>query len=250
MALTRFHLSLAVLCCLVATVSFGHQAETITVDDPRALAKALDIVEGRYGWIVTYEDPRYVRDADVVDVTKQARRSPDPSKGPILIPRGGSLTLNFARPPADSSTDQVANLLSSLVMQFEGFGLPGKFTIATTEGIFHVTPTSISGTDGRPVAQRSILDAVVSLPAQKERTAYSALQVVLGLVGQATGQQVWPGTVPINLLAQSKMEAALEKVTARQMMIRILESTGRGLSWRLFYDPGLKLYVFNVHPVR
>jgi hypothetical protein len=51
-------------------------------------------------------------------------------------------------------------------------------------------------------------------------------------------------------MAQTKMEEAVEKATARQIIVKALESTGKGLSWRLFYDPGLKVYVFNAHPVR
>jgi hypothetical protein len=146
--------------------------------------------------------------------------------------------------------DEVANLIKSFLTQYEGSGLPGKFAINRTEGILHVTPVSILGLDGQPVTQRSVLDAIVTLPAQKERTTYAALQAVLGLVGNATGQQVWLGTVPINLMAQTKMEEAVEKATARQIIVKALESTGKGLSWRLFYDPGLKVYVFNAHPVR
>src|SRR5262245_24782124 len=32
----------------------------ISVEDPRPVSKAIETLEDKYGWIITYEDPRYV----------------------------------------------------------------------------------------------------------------------------------------------------------------------------------------------
>ena len=60
----------------------------ISVDDPRSLASAVEALERRHGWIITYEDPPYEFAADVIDVSRIARKDLDPSKPRVLVPRG------------------------------------------------------------------------------------------------------------------------------------------------------------------
>jgi hypothetical protein len=42
---------------------------TLTVRDPRPVAKAIEELDTRYGWQITYEDPPYIHDSDIPDVT-------------------------------------------------------------------------------------------------------------------------------------------------------------------------------------
>ncbi|MGH6864402.1 MAG: hypothetical protein ACRECN_09105, partial [Methylocella sp.] len=42
---------------------------TITVQDPRPVAKAIQELENRYGWQITYEDPPYIHYSVLADVT-------------------------------------------------------------------------------------------------------------------------------------------------------------------------------------
>src|SRR5712691_5723123 len=46
---------------------------SLSVQDPRPVAKAIVMLEARYGWIVTYEDPRYAYADDIADVTEKVR---------------------------------------------------------------------------------------------------------------------------------------------------------------------------------
>ena len=46
---------------------------TITVQNPRPVAKAIEELETRYGWQITYEDPPYVYYGDLTDVTDFGR---------------------------------------------------------------------------------------------------------------------------------------------------------------------------------
>src|SRR6266481_1560768 len=46
----------------------------LSVQDPRPLAKAIETLESRNGWIITYEDPRYVNESEIADVTASVRR--------------------------------------------------------------------------------------------------------------------------------------------------------------------------------
>src|SRR5438128_1413597 len=57
----------------------------ISVEDPRPLATAITMLEARFRWIITYEDPRYTNLGDISDVTERVRRDLDkykPGKAP------------------------------------------------------------------------------------------------------------------------------------------------------------------------
>jgi hypothetical protein len=102
-----------------APIGLAHrmQTDSISVDDPRPLAKAADMFEGRYGWIITYEDPRYEHVTDLEDVTESVRRSSSPkSAHRVLIPRGGSFSYSFATPPPDRDPEKIAALLNGAVL--------------------------------------------------------------------------------------------------------------------------------------
>ncbi len=42
---------------------------TITVQSGRPVGEAIEELEKKYGWEITYEDPPYVHYSDIVDVT-------------------------------------------------------------------------------------------------------------------------------------------------------------------------------------
>ena len=70
-----------------------NRTEHLTADDPRPLAKALDMVEARCHCILTYEDPVYLT-SQVVDVTAEGRK--DGKLSPkVLIPRGHSFPFTY-----------------------------------------------------------------------------------------------------------------------------------------------------------
>jgi hypothetical protein len=105
-------------------------------------------------------------------------------------------------------------------------------------------------TDGRQAYQRSVLDARVSLPSQKDRNTMETLRTLFAAIQQATGYRVEIGTSPFNLLLQSRMEEGATDEPARDILERTLQATGRGLSWRLLYGADQRRYVLNLLIVR
>lgn len=90
----------------------------ISVEDPRPVAKAITLLESRFGWVITYEDPRYINPADLSDVTEKVRRDLHkfkPGKAPkVLIPKGGTLDFEYLH-NANSKTTRRSQC------RFEGF---------------------------------------------------------------------------------------------------------------------------------
>src|ERR1700730_11306504 len=83
---------------------------TITVQDPRPVAKAIQELEKKYGWRITYEDPPYSQNSDITDVTDfpwpgvpvqslsqlQSLRRKSERNSRMLGPKGGSLSFTLA----------------------------------------------------------------------------------------------------------------------------------------------------------
>jgi hypothetical protein len=213
------------------------QTESITVDDPRPLAEAVKHFQGRYGWIVTFEDPRHEM-KDVIDVTDAVRNpAAAPTQHRVFGPRGGPFTATFQNPAPDSSPAEVAEVLDVIVAAYNQTGYPGSFRVIRTDEVFHVLP------------QSSILETRVSLLPQAGRNTFDALRSVLGAISSTTGQQVVLGTSPFNLLVQTKMEEGATAETARNLLVRILQGTGKSLSWRLLYSLDLQKYALNIQIV-
>src|SRR5262245_54420252 len=70
----------AALAIVSSVPVFGGDVQTVvklSVDDPRPVAKALERLEDKYGWRITYEDPRYAYPGDIEDVTTKVRKDLD-----------------------------------------------------------------------------------------------------------------------------------------------------------------------------
>src|SRR5215470_14748668 len=94
---------LAICAVAVALGNCGAQERVtkahLSVQDARPLAKAIEVLEGHYGLVITYEDPRYAHSSEISDVTLSVRRDLDkfkPGEAPrVLIPKGGTLALDY-----------------------------------------------------------------------------------------------------------------------------------------------------------
>src|SRR5262245_59356678 len=71
----------------------------LSVEDPRPVVKAIETLESKYGWVITYEDPRYANDSEIADTNLKIRKDPDNSKSSeitkVLVPRGGALEFTY-----------------------------------------------------------------------------------------------------------------------------------------------------------
>jgi hypothetical protein len=60
----------------------------LSVESGRPIAEAILRLEEKYGWVITYEDPRYAHDSEIVDVAPKVRKDYDkfkPGEAPKII---------------------------------------------------------------------------------------------------------------------------------------------------------------------
>jgi hypothetical protein len=226
----------------------------ISVEDGRPVATAITMLEARFGWVITYEDPRYTNPGDISDVTEKVRRDLHkfkPGRAPkVLVPKGGPLVFEYDY-SADSNQNPDPNLiLEALLAVHTGSGNAGRFRLERGDQIFHVVPTRIKDISGKFVSQKSVLDVAISIPA-KERNGLQMLEALCAEVSKSVQLRVVVGMAPYGLFLQHKENQEVESAIARDVLVQLLERAGNGtrLSWQLFYDPGLRMYALNIHRV-
>ena len=192
----------------------------VAVDDPRPLARAIDAIEQRFGWTVTYEDPPYENASEIEDVTERVRRD-GKSHPRVLVPRGGAFHFSYAFNPESSSDPD--ELLGALLSRYEASGNPGFYRVFQEDAAFHVVPRMIVDVRGVVAEVHSVLDAKISLQPGEKNLA----EVVAATAAATTA-------------------AGADAIGASNAAADI-SSSRRPISWRLLYDPGMRKYVLNLH---
>jgi hypothetical protein len=252
LTLTGFSIFVALTVCVRAS------QETIKkllyAEDGRPLAEAVSMLEARHGWVITYEDPRYVHESDIADVTESVRRDLDqykPGEAPrVLVPRGGELDFAYdVRAVTNQPLDRAA-VLNELLNTQAASSNGGRFRVEVNGEVAHVIPTAVKDINGEFVALGSPLDAEISL-SNEERSGAEKLIKICEAVSEATRTRVRPGLFPTNLFFRHRDRQGAEKQRARDILLKHLEtvSGGTSLSWRLFYGPGTKTYSLNIRHV-
>jgi len=226
----------------------------LSVEDPRPVAEAILKLENKYGWVITYEDPRYVHDSEIADVTLRVSRDLDkykPGEGPkVLIPRGGILEFTYDVTPNTNLPPDPAMVVQKLLSAQAASNNAGRFRSESSGKTMHVIPTAIKNSEGALVPQESVFDTIISLPVE-ERTGEQKLRSICAAISRATKIGVDLGTIPTNLFDQHRNRQGATSQRARDILVNMFGTMNNGtkLSWRLLYGPGLKRYVLNVHMV-
>src|ERR1044072_5816830 len=227
--------------------------DQISVNDPRPVALSAETLEKKYGWLITYEDPPYVHESDLLDVTEKVRRDLDkfkPGQAPrIFIPKGGELAFEYSidsksKRPADSAV-VVQQLLDAYAV-----ANPGIFRLDRDGQRLHIVAIAAKNTEGVLVPRRSVLDVSITVPEQK-RNGLQLLDAFCAAVTAASGTRVLLARAPLTLFHNSQTEAGAKDQRARDFLTRQLDqiSGGPKLSWELLYPADEKTYYLNIYLV-
>jgi hypothetical protein len=224
----------------------------LSIEDSRPVCKAIETLEEKYGWVITYEDPRYVHDSEIADSNLKIRKDLNNYKSgettKLLVPRGGSLEFTYdvvsnTNLPVDPAV-VVQKLLDAQAARDNG----GRFRLETNGRIMHVIPTAIKNSAGELAPQESVLDTIISLPSG-ERTVLQKLENICAAISRAINIPVVLGTVPDYWFSQRRDQRGATNQRARDVLIDTFETMGYGkdLSWWLYYSPTFKKYLLHIH---
>jgi hypothetical protein len=232
----------------------GIREMKLSVEDPRPVAQAILELQEKYGWVITYEDPLYVHDSEIDDVTLKVRKDLDkykPGEAPkVLVPKGGSLEFKYNVMSDTNLPDNPAMVVQKLLDAQAASVNGGRFRLETRGQIMHVIPTAIKNSAGVIVSQESVLDAIISLPSG-DGTVLQKLRSICTAISRTTNITVKLGTIPTGLLLQHRDQQGAANQRARDILVNTLETINNEtkLSWRLLYEPGMKTYYLNIRSV-
>ena len=234
----------------LATVEITGGRTIVEVETARPLGMAVMALVERFAQPITYEDPRYVYEGDLVDVTERVRKDLDkypPGKAPKVIgPRGGKLSVS------SSSTD-VAAVLDQLVQAQNSSGHGGHFRVERQGEFLHVIPTDVRDKSGNWAPQPSVLDVSISLEAE-DRTALELVDTIRRAVSDAAGVKVVLGlglSGGISTGKEPHYRLGAKNEPARSVLVRALTAIAVDrelLTWLLFYGAADNRYVLSLMP--
>ncbi len=222
--------------------------QKVSINHPRPVAKAIEMLETKYAAVITYEDPRYMYEGDVLDKTDPEYRRANPSGFRALAPRGGSLEIDFASFPATKRPEDITKAIQAILDSHATKSNVGRFRLKQTGRFFHVIPTEVRDSSGKWISQGSILDTPITFPKQN-RTGLKTIELITAVISQSTKMKVAVGMAPWTPLIKLSVNLGSENEPARDILIRVFESLKIDLSWQLFFDPSGKTYFLNLHPV-
>jgi hypothetical protein len=222
----------------------------VSVEGSRPLALALEVLEQRHGIPISYEDPKYVNRADLEDVTVKDASAHGTSTGPrVVIPRPGRIRATYELAVEPAGVADVEAAVQSVIEAHLNAGNPGIFRFARVGASLEVIAAGVRDESGGITSARSVLDSRISFP-EERRTALECLNQIVDDIGQATGERIMIGAVPTNALVEVRTNMHASDSVARDVLSQLMMETGQKMSWQVFYDPGLRVHVVNIHIVR
>jgi hypothetical protein len=243
-------ISVLAFCILfsLASSAIAQTGNLISVQDPRPVAAALSILEQKYGYAISYEDPELTNVYDTKDATAEiaAQHGGRTNGSKIIVPKGGLFQFHYAIENGKPRED-ARSLLERMVSEYLSLGGHTAFTVTkqdTKTGTqLHVIPKMVHAVDQQP-----LLDRVISIPS-KERSGLEMLGEICQQLTLVSGRRVGVGNVPINALMAYHADLGAENESARDVLSGLLSRIDSGMVWRVFFDPGLKWYMLNLHVV-
>lgn len=222
---------------------------------PRPVLQAVMDLTNKYGYVITYEDPRYVFQDDMKDVTQERR---DLSRYPAgKAPKtyeliGGSLTVTL---PSDAQINEstMYGLLEQLVQSWFASGQGGgHFQVQQQEAVFHIVPTEVRDRNGNWQSTQSILGSPISLP-KESRDDWQTYKAIGGAVSAVVGIKVITlinGGIVLGGTPDAKQYVVgAQEEPASSVLLRAFSIMGKKRTWYLLYAPTLRAYVLNVDDV-
>lgn len=243
-------------CGLISTAILSAQTANVpppagTIVSHRPLSDAADMLERRFGWLITYEDPLWQFEGETLDLTPS--RCPEVMRTPA--PRLGQLAFEKVLSNAGPNPDRDL-LVADMVRAHNESRNPGVFRMISDGDRCHIVPKSVKGKNGELAPTQPLLDTpiYVSLP---ESGPSVAVRHILDEIERARGVRVvselsWEFDRAV--FGSRKMKVTATGNTARSFLTKIFKEANRPLAWHLLCQPAAAdqpgFCVFNLQTVR
>jgi hypothetical protein len=230
-------LSAGVAAGVLGTGAHAQAVKRVSVYDTRPLAEAYTELVEETRSLVTFEDAYYEYKGDLVDYRHEVHPSNPARNSPQtwFAPRR---TLVFDYSMADAANPDVlfTNLVSNYHLNFFDF----EYRLVREGKWLHILPKAGKNARGESVQRVSRLDLRVTFP-DAERTADATIALLVDTINKTASPttNILDGGGATNLFHRTKVRTGAQNEIARHVLMRVLESTGRRVTWSLLctFDP-------------
>lgn len=209
----------------IAHAQFGtSHGQVVQVTDARPLAALARDLTGRYGVLVSYEDPlTYAFEGDFDGTVETERRKGFPSRparelrATTLSFTAEALAVGYGYPQRPAERSSVARILQGAIDNHAANGNPGRFKILETASGLDIVPVASRDISGEFAPVESLLDTRITFPEVKGM-ANPALAAFTRALAAASGKTV---AAPFEGLLVSGPVSANNEV-ARDVLARIV----------------------------
>jgi hypothetical protein len=228
------------------------QGTQLIVDSGRPVARAIRTLILQYGYVITYEDPRYEHDDDFADVASTVRKDyseyPTGRAPKILVPRVGHLALRFT--PPSNGTD-MAGILDRVISEQAKSNHGGHFQLIRSGDTFHVVPREVRDRKGSWQSETSILAVPISIAIvnSSEEQMFQAIASQVALASHTMVVALVDGGVQIGASNEPVYSLSADNKPATEVLMRALKMTNTKRTWFLYHgDVGssVKRYTLNI----
>lgn len=251
--------SVAVALCLMSSAHWAGAQTTLTAttlivtNRSRPVMRAALQLMAKYGYVITYEEPRYTFKGDLRDVTQERQdfnRFP-PGKAPkVLRPVGGNVQLTL---PTTTDKLSVDGALQRLVQSWVDSDQGGPhFQIKQEGDVFHIVPTEIRDRDGNWSVVQSILATPISLP-NRPRTEHDMFKAICTALSLKVGVKValaLNGGFVVGPPETKQYALGAQEEPADSVLLRAFNLVDTKMTWILTYEPTGHIYFLNIDDIR
>lgn len=212
----------------------------INASGPRPLLQAIDALQQRYGWVVSYEDPENAASTHAATPAAPQRRLRSYLSGSDA---DSVFSFQYDVGPDASLLPDETKLLTTLVEAFNNSNDAIRFELLKQASSYIVVGISVS-TSGDKTVTRPILGTPIVM-SKKLRELSEALAIISRELGQK-GRISVSINIASNVSWKTQVVTGGHTMTARELLTEILNQVGSKLCWRLLYEPSTRSYELEV----
>ncbi len=242
-------LAIAAACLLASSArATGDSGRALGIDvsSQTPLAVAARVLERRHGAAITYEDPVYAGDSDLVPST--TRMMAESGFGQPRVVRLAHLGFSYPVSGVRGQPEDLAAVVQQAIDLHASAGNPGRFRLEREGEVLHIVPAQVRGASGQWEAVTPVLDTQLNLGGA-ERNLEDTLALILQSVNRATKAHIASLQEPINVERRIQWKPGAGAESARTLITRLVGQLPGKSSWSLKYEPRNGMMAFEIHEV-
>jgi hypothetical protein len=226
-----------------------------TINDPRPLARAAELIERKFGVPISYEESLWMSPGDIVRAAdlpqNRAVVAQNPGWQGPLGPRSSSIDLSIPVTEAERQQSGAPKIIQAAIDNHRAHRNPGDFSYTQlNDGSFVIVCERVDDAKGQSVPCVRPLDFRISFP-EKERTISETLDVLVQSIN-ATGKLRLnrPTMGGRGYFDGVRVRVGAQNEVARDVLARILKRTGGPrFAWEISTMPDPPVYLLGFRRV-